>query len=435
MPRLWSRVVRRSYTLIELIVAVAVVVILLAAVSGILHAAGAVTAIGSATADMLAEAAAVERQLRSDFEHLSREGFLMIRCVAVRNDVNRPGPLVAPWLGPDAVLRADQIVFFRHGAVTLSTFRGTAGVNRKGGSTAARVYWGPAVQLRGGPPVEIVAGDDRVVWAIGPEVDRAAPLVPWSAGARTLVRRRFQRNATDSPGDYRIDGDYGVFDVSQPPAGAWLLARQQVILADDGGSPNVFLFTLGERGFRSTARIDDAVIVNGRVDAAAEHLSDLRMRILDANGDGVTDAWTAQREVIAGMLFYPRAERHAPGMHRVDQALTNHVIATACSSLTIEWTWADGVGMAISRAAEQPWFGLGRTLPAKAPAIEQCGETLTTSAGLGIHSAGATVYEAIFGYDQDATPWPTAIRFTITLHGSHGVFERGRTFQFVVNLR
>ncbi len=428
---------RRSCTLVELIVAVAVTVILLVAVSGILHAAGAVTAIGGATADLLVEAAAIERALRSDFEHLSREGFLMIRCVAVPNDVNKPGPLLAPWLGPDAVIRADQIVFFRHGAVTLSTFRGTAGVNRKGGSTAARVYWGPAVQLRGGPPVEWanrIMGDDSVVWAIDPVVDRTAPLVPWSAGVRTLLRTRFQRNATDPPGDYRIDGDYGVLDATQPPAGAWLLARQSVILADDGGSPNVFLFTLSERGFRSTARIDDPVIVNGRVDAAAERLADVRMRVLDANDDGVTDPWTAQREVIAGMLFYPRAEPQAPGMHRVDQALTNHVIA-ACGSVAIEWTWADGVGMAIDRAAEQPWFGLDRTLPASAGAIEQHGGTLTTSAGLGIRGTGATVYEAIFGYDESATPWPTAIRFTMTLHDPRGVIEGGRTFQFVVKPR
>ena len=424
---------RWSFTLVELMVTVAVVVVLLIAVSGILHAAGAVTAAGAATADMLAEAAAIERALRSDFEHLSREGFLMIRCVAVRNDVNRPGPLLAPWRGPDAVIRADQIVFFRHGAVTLSTFRGTAGVNLKGGSTVARVYWGPAVQLQGAPPVEQVAGDDSVVWAIDPEIDRASPLVPWNTGPRTLLRTRFQRNATDPPGDYRIDGDYGVFDASQPSAGAWLLARQAVILADDGGSPNVFLFTLGERGFRSTARIDDAVIVNGRVDAAAERLADVRARILDADDDGVTDPPEAQREVIAGMLFYPRAQTRAPGMHRVDQGLTNHVIATACSSITIEWTWADGVGMAIDRAAEQPWFGLGRTLPASDGAIEQCGETLTTSAGVGIRGAGAIVYEAIFGYDQSATPWPTAIRFTMTLHDPRGVIESGRTFQFVVN--
>ncbi len=411
---------RRCFTLIELMVAVAVLAVLLAAVSGIFRAAGAVTAVGAATADLLAQAAAIERALRRDFEHLSREGFLAIRCVAVPNDVNGTERLLAPWLGPDAVLRADQIVFFTHGAVTLSTFRGTAGVNRKGGSTAARVYWGPAVQLAGAPAVERVdpaMDDDSVVWAIDPVVDRTAPLVPWSAGPRTLVRTRFQRNATDPPGDYLVDGEYGVFDATQPRAGGWLLARQPVILADDGGSPNVFLFTLGERGFRSTAWIGDAVIVNGRVDAAASRLSDIRMAVLDADGDGVADPWDAQREAMAAALFYPRAERAAPGMHRVDQALTNHVIAV-CSSITIEWTPADGVP--INRAAEIPWFGLG--------SHEQ---TAPTTSGLGIEAAGARVCEAFFGYGG---PWPAAIRFTMTLHDPRGVLEGGRVFQFVVNL-
>ncbi len=411
---------RRCLTLIEVIVAVVVLGVVLVAVSGIFRAAGAVTAAGTATADILAQAAAIERALRCDFERLSREGFLAIRCVAVRNDVNLPGPLLAPWLGPDAVIRADQIVFFTHGAGTLSTFRGTAGVNRKGGSTAARVYWGPAVQLPGAPAVERVGramDDDSVVWAIDPVVDRTAPLVPWSNGPRTLVRTRFQRNATDPPGDYRVDGDYGVLDATQPRAGGWLLARQAVILADDGGSPNVFLFTLPERGFRSTAWIDDAVIVNGRVDAAASRLSDIRTSVLDGDGDGDADTWDAQREVMARALFYPRAERAAPGMHRVDQGLTNHVIAV-CSSFAIEWAPADDVS--INRAAELPWFGLGSH-----------DKTPPTTSGLGIEGAGATVCEAFFGY---GAPWPVAIRFTMTLHDPRGVLEGGWTFQFVVNL-
>ncbi len=418
--RVRSRLMRRCFTLIELMVAVAVLVVLLAVVSGIFRAAGAVTAAGAATADVLAQAAAIERALRCDFERLSREGFLGIRCVAVRNDVNLPGPLLAPWLGPDAVIRADQIVFFTHGVVTLSTFRGTAGVNRKGGSTAARVYWGPAVQLAGAPGVERVnrsMDDDSVVWAIDPVVDRGAPMLPWTAGRRRFVRTRFQRNATDPPGDYLVDGDYGVLDATQPRAGGWLLARQPVILADDGGSPNVFLFTLSERGFRSTAWIDDAVIVNGRVDAAASRLSDIRTAVLDADGDGVADPWTSQREVMARALFYPRAERAAPGMHRVDQALTNHVIAV-CSSITIEWAPVDGVE--INRAVELPWFGL-----------DSDDQMPATTSGLGIEASGATVREAFFGYGES---WPTAIRFTMTLHDPRGVLEGGRTFQFVVNL-
>jgi hypothetical protein len=282
------------------------------------------------------------------------------------------------------------------------------------------------VQLAAAPGVERsrVGGpglldDDSVVWAIDPLVDRGAPILPWSVGQRTFVRTRFQRNATDPPGDYRVDGEYGVLDATQPPAGGWLLARQPVILADDGGSPNVFLFTLRDHGFRSTARIDDAVIVNGRVDAAASALSDIRMAVLDADRDGVADPPERQCEAMAAALFYPRAERAAPGMHRVDQGLTNHVIAV-CSSITIEWT--PGGGVPINRAKELPWFGLGPGVP---------GQTPGTTSGLGIAAGGATVSEAFFGYDR---PWPAAIRFTMTLHDPRGVLERGRVFQFVVKL-
>ncbi len=383
----------RSFTLIELIVAVAVLVVLLAFVGGIFQATVRVTRAGMATADLLATAAAIERVLRSDFARLSREGFLAIRCVGVRNDVNQPGPLLAANLPPDTVLRADQIVFFTQGLASVRTFRAGAGVNRKGSSTVARVYYGHAFQLPGAPPVE---RSDGLVWAIDPR----DPLLPWTTGPATLVRTRFQDNATDPPGDYIIDGDHGTIDATQPPARQWLLARQSVILADDGGSPNVFLFTLQEGGFRSTARIDDAVIINGRVDAAASRLGDIRRAVLDSDGDGVVDSWPRQRETIASTLFYPRAERTAPGPHRVDQALTNHVLAAGCSSLVIEWTWP-----ARDRAAEQPWFGLDAADP-----------------------------EAIFGYDRSLTPWPTAIRFTMTLHDTRGVLESGRVFQFVVYL-
>ena len=60
------------------------------------------------------------------------------------------------------------------------------------------------------------------------------------------------------------------------------------------------------------------------------------------------------------------------------------------------------------------------------------------------------VYTAIFGFNQDEayvvtpdglrvlrddyTPWPTQIRFTMTLHDPRLVLERGREFQFVLDL-
>jgi len=66
---------------------------------------------------------------------------------------------------------------------------------------------------------------------------------------------------------------------------------------------------------------------------------------------------------------------------------------------------------------------------------------------------GVRVYEAVFGFNGTRplvfnsatnqigpdpgvgyTPWPTALRFTFTLHDSQQRFPEGRTFQFVVEL-
>jgi hypothetical protein len=100
-------------------------------------------------------------------------------------------------------------------------------------------------------------------------------------------------------------------------------------------------------------------------------------------------------------VYWPRAERKAPSMHRVDQALTTPVIAEGCSSFIVDWTYegsdsqhVDGngnikggvgevldevgnvvdptpaapnsgdelTGVIISSGGEQPWFGIAPDL-------------------------------------------------------------------------
>ncbi|MHC4140734.1 MAG: prepilin-type N-terminal cleavage/methylation domain-containing protein [Planctomycetota bacterium] len=485
---------RLGFTLIEMVVTVAVLAVVIVAAGRIFQATGTVVGVGLATADILQEAAAVERQIRGDLAHLSREGFLAIRCVAVPNDVNGPAGLLDPALEPDAVIRADQLVFFTHGAHSIQTLRVGSGADRRAQGAATRAYYGPVFQVPAGPPIERAEAADDVVWAIDPEVLADEPLVPWSDGQRQMQRVRFQRNATDPPGDYVIDGDYGVVDATQPRAGRWLLARQAVVLADDGGSPAVFLFRLGRGGFRSTSSIGDDAIRNGRVDVAARGLGDIRADVVGGGGGGGGEApvpWSTQRSAIADLLFYPRAERVAPGTHRVDQALTSQVLAGACSSFVIDWTWSDGVGDAVNDAGQrfrglsvdgdgpQPWFGLDpagppgrgrgvRTLTQYVAGqewdlrpqtfepchIEQLANTLATDAGRAIQRTGSIVYEAIFGYNQhlpldratgapwaggpDAgvayTPWPSALRITMTLRDTAARTVTGREVQFVLHL-
>ena len=78
--------------------------------------------------------------------------------------------------------------------------------------------------------------------------------------------------------------------------------------------------------------------------------------------------------------------------------------------------------------------------------------SVPTTTGEAIEAAGGIVYEAIFGYNQDTpldpttgspwmpatgvayTPWPSAIRITMTLHDTDTRLEIGRQIQFVIDL-
>ena len=140
---------RKGFTLTELMVAVLILVIVIIATSKIFGTVGRVAGLGEAGAAVLQESAAIERQIRSDFERLSREGFFMIRCVEIPNDVNvnAGGPLLNPALTPTAKIRSDQIIFFAHGVQSIETLLANAGTNRKGQSAVSRIYYGHGFQV------------------------------------------------------------------------------------------------------------------------------------------------------------------------------------------------------------------------------------------------------------------------------------------------
>ncbi len=466
---------RRAFTLAELMVAVAILAVVILATASIFGTASTVTGMSEAATDVLQEAAAIERQIRSDFERLSKDGFFAIRCTAIRNDynVNVPGGgLLDPLLPPDAWVRADQLVFFTQGVQSVQTIR--QGSSQKGQSTAARVYYGHAVQFPEAPAVQAPQGQPYVL-AIDQDIPLTNPVFPWTMGTRPFVRTRFY-NLSD-PAQFQVDSPYpnNPVNVTQPPAKNWVLARHSLALADDAGEPTIFL------GWNSAAElIADPVVVNGRVDAAAQQLNQIK-RFLELPGTAYEE-WLHQRPKIASQMFYPRAERVAPGPHRVDQALTNHVLAGACSSFTIDWTYSDGTGDATSNlgdyrgawidgSIEKPWFGLDALGQAgESRGVRTFREWATDIATdppqtifwgniegqfSGAPAPGIQNYSAYFGYNRDApfhgpigpdpaigaphikvgfTPWPTAIRITMRLHDVAGRLEAGRVVQYVVDL-
>ena len=487
-----SRRRARGFTLVELMIAVAVLVVIIIATSKIFGTAGKVTSLGQATADVLQETTAIERQIRRDFERLAPNGVFAIRCVSIRNDINVPlGPLLNPALPDIAMIRADQLLFFTTGVQSIQTYRQSAGSGHKGQGTAARVYYGHAFQLPEARAVDEEQGTPQQVSAHDPFVDLNNPLVPWyfDSAQYNMVWTTFSSTSADGSDYTTVDA--GALSANQPLAPQWLLTRHAVLLADDGGKEVVFL-----NDNRSAFTIADDVVRNGRVDAAATQLNDIRRAItLDSFGGfrPWNDPFAAvpdQRSVISNdVLFYPRAERVAPGMHRVDQALTNNVLAGACSSFIVEWTYSNGVGevldsfgnviwsgVQITEGREQPWFGLDADLDGDG-ILERGVHFYSDDASQGAWWDGAEtilpintmpnnveefvidtpelrVYEAFFGYNRDRplnedptnllfgapdpalgyTPWPSAIRITMVLHDPATKLEIGREVQFVISL-
>ena len=142
---------RRGFTLIELLVAILVLLAVLLASGQIFSATSKVAGLGEANSDVNADLQAFERSIRDDLSSISRDGFLMIRCVAVRNDVrqqaNAGAPLLDSSLEPGHVFRADQLLFFKEGISGSKNYGLSSGANNRGRSAAHRVYYGHAFQL------------------------------------------------------------------------------------------------------------------------------------------------------------------------------------------------------------------------------------------------------------------------------------------------
>ncbi len=451
----------RGFTLTELLVAVAILVVVIIATARIFATVSKVAGAGEANADLLQTAQTIERQIRNDIARISRDGFLVIRNVEVPNDINAslPGPLLNAAIPSNARVRADQLLFIAEGTFYSTQFSGSKGIVVSGSdkrypvaqATAARIYYGHGYQLPFAPP----AGD-----AINAGMNNGFPVLPWT----------FSPAGDDDTKVSTVRWDTGAFirDIvaTQPSAREWILGRHAMLLADDGTNGFLRYNVLQNDPKNSTPSIwvrpSTAAVVNGpdydsgvlasRVDIAGSTIDKIRQTVTNLG----SASWAAQRtQILRSMsspgeplpLRYPRFERAGAGgsTERADQMLTNPALAYGCSSFIVDWTWEDGVGrqrnpdgstidptpgspasgdewvgFGLNGLGEQPWFGLADGARNVAPLsnLFPYSASTTTSpgfVGLPIYPAnieGTTpsfvyptlptvrVYEAVFGFNQ-----------------------------------
>ncbi len=392
----------KAFTLTELLLAVLVLLVVIAATARIFGTAQRVSSVGEANASILQDAGAIERRLRDDLARMSDKGYMAIRNVAVRNDINDNAgtnqlELLNPDLAQDAILRLDQLVFFAEGTQDTVDFVGT--VNLFGGSVPSsalsRITYGHAVQVpdRVEQALSAPASFDPDYFMLDGKV-----LTPWVTDAVTDGPSLRLTGTTASGGTKTVNG-------TQPGARDWILSRRAVLLADDGGDPafhaiqpntpqldansTTSLFQESTGFFTAGAALQPArAILSGRFDVTAMQLNDLERvlgRFDGTNGlldppfyspwtvvPGVADlpasppgavAFGAARQrvingtfgigatanqagasVQIGLNSWPRAERQPPTFEKSDQMLTSGMIAGHCSNFIVEWCWKDGVG-------------------------------------------------------------------------------------------
>lgn len=332
---------RRAFTLTELLVAVVVLLVIILAVGRIFGTAREVVKNGEAAADILQETAAVEQLMRNDLDRISDEGFLVVQCIAVRNDAGG-GQLLDSTFPPDHIFRCDQIAFV---ADDLAISRQTQsmgqfienGIDGQGNvdylgqtlptpqSTASVLYYGHGVQFPFFPQNLGYPAD--ALWP-----SNGGPVIqPWFRPNPGQDRIELQR----WPQGNSVPGSY---NGTQPPARNWSLARQETLLADDydAAADHYLSRPTGSGVYRNAATnfFDDALRA-GRVDVLSNDMGRLRDAVRAAGPQGLADVLYDYR---------PRSEKRPPTLDKSDVLLTTSVLGGNCSSFVVDWTWSEGVG-------------------------------------------------------------------------------------------
>jgi type II secretory pathway pseudopilin PulG len=380
----------RAFTIVELLVAVAVLVVVVVATARIFSAASKVSSIAEANADLIQTANAIEQQIRADFANLPKNGFMVIQQVEVNAFGQGQSPVVDPSLGATEI-RADQVAFFTRGVRTTTQYTGSQESSSVGNvastwtaeSAVARVYYGHGVVA---PTLPVNTGPFSY------ENSNATP-VPWKSGRVELER-------------WPDGAAQGVGNLPPVIASNWPLVRLATLMGTDGapttldgageatnttaprygsGQTNASVSLFTNRNIRlgplatkypntyaplwTTGRVDvikwqpddlfsqmayqpDAQQSVQGIPFVFDNLSNpwsgpsSRLRMIQTVANWAAPATAASPSNGANALYlsYPRVEKVAPSSSKADQMLSAPILAANCSSFKVEWTWGNGVG-------------------------------------------------------------------------------------------
>jgi len=386
-----------GFTLLELMVAVVVLLVVMIAVGRIFSTVVNLSAKGIAIGETLQQATAIEQQFREDIMKISNDGFFAIRHVAVPNNISREYVLIDEAQAPDAILRFDQLVFLRLGAINpMGLYRADFAAQ----AVASMVHYGHGVSFS--LPTAYHVDPGNITYSNDPELLIANSaqdqvITPWFQGAVDYKQREYT-GGQDTNMLIKIPETGGTTNATQQQAGRWMLCRQAIALCDDDQNDREEeqKKRYGENGisthtiFPRDPHIQDGGdpnndpdifphIMHGRVDIAATNLGDIRNSILHKVeiDDGTQGrSWSLsnaseidQQELIASLLQWPRVEAYPTAPYRHEQMLMMSGLAQGCVSFQIEWMYDEGVGAAVNkygaefegykftRTEPQPWWG------------------------------------------------------------------------------
>ena len=147
----------RAFTLVELIVAIGAIALVAVGIAAIFESIGRTVAGGRRVNQLNEYAAMIERQMRSDFESMTRDGVLVIKHdfadadgdgVIDLNPINSPDRVLnSPLQRADEarLRRIDQLLFFARGDFTSARAPMVPGLNAS--SNEAMIYYGHGMKL------------------------------------------------------------------------------------------------------------------------------------------------------------------------------------------------------------------------------------------------------------------------------------------------